>query len=151
MLLVYRRYYGTRLMLRMLVIFWAVMSAAGLATGGLFEAAGLVPHTRPTEVASEHFSWDYTSYLNIVFLVLFCVLYWAYRNRERLGGDSGYALDPVCGMQVEAARAPAAAVFDGGVVHFCSDHCRLRFEADPARFAAKTGRSEGAATRRARR
>ena len=40
LLLIYRRYYGTRLMLRLLAIFWAVMAAAGLITEVLFRAAG---------------------------------------------------------------------------------------------------------------
>src|ERR1039458_997955 len=94
LLLIYRRYYGTRLMVRMLVIFWGVMSVAGLVTELIFRAAGLVPAIRPTQVAPAHFSWDYTTCLNIVFLVFFAVLYWAYRSRARLGGDAGYALDP---------------------------------------------------------
>jgi len=137
LLLIYRRYYGTRLMLRMLVLFWGVMSVAGLITEGIFRAAGLVPTTRPTQIAPAHFSWNYTTYLNIVFLALFGLLYWAYRNRERLGGGGGYALDPVCGMQVEAANAPAVTDHAGRRVYFCSDRCRDRFEADPARFAAR--------------
>ncbi len=107
LLLIYRRYYGTRLMLRMLVVFWALMSTAGLLTELLFRAAGLVPTVRPTTVAPAHFSWNYTTYLNLIFLVLFGVLYWLYRNRERLGGGDRYARDPVCGMQVETAHAPA--------------------------------------------
>jgi hypothetical protein len=98
-----------------------------------------------------HFSWDYTTYLNVVFLALLVVLYCVYRNRARLGADAGYALDPVCGMQVEVASAPACAVHDGKVFYFCSDRCRSRFEADPARFSAKAGRPEGAATRPAHR
>ena len=91
LLLIYRRYYGTRLMLRMLVVFWALMSTAGLLTELLFRAAGLVPTMRPTTVAPAHFSWNYTTYLNLVFLALFGVLYWLYRNRERLGGGDRYA------------------------------------------------------------
>jgi len=142
LLLIYRRYYGTRLMLRMLAIFWGVMSAAGLITEGIFRAAGLVPTTRPTQVAPAHFSWDYTTYLNIVFLVLFGVLYWAYRNRLRLGGGGGYALDPVCGMQVQTANAPASVLHQGEQVSFCSDRCRLRFEGDPARFEGAVATSE---------
>ena len=133
LLLIYRRYYGTRLTLRMLAIFWGVMSTAGLITEGIFQAAGLVPTTRPTQVAPAHFSWNYTTYLNIAFLVVFGVLYWAYRNRERLGGGDGYALDPVCGMQVKTAEAPASAVHAGHTVYFCSDRCRGRFEAPPTR------------------
>jgi uncharacterized membrane protein YraQ (UPF0718 family)/YHS domain-containing protein len=133
LLLIYRRYYGTRLTLRMLTIFWAVMSLAGLATEGIFRAAGLVPTTRPVQVAPTHFSWDYTTYLNIVFLVLFALLFWAYRNREHLGGGRGYALDPVCGMQVETAHAPATAMRGDQRYYFCSDRCAERFAADPGR------------------
>ncbi len=43
LLMIYRRYYGTRLMLRMLAVFWALMSTAGLITEGIFRAVGLVP------------------------------------------------------------------------------------------------------------
>jgi YHS domain-containing protein/uncharacterized membrane protein YraQ (UPF0718 family) len=143
LLLVYRRYYGMKLTLRMLAIFWVVMATAGLLTEGIFLAAGIIPTTRPTTVAPAHFQWNYTTCLNIVFLALFGLLYWTYRNRERLGGGSGYALDPVCGMQVETANAPASVLHDGHPIHFCSDHCRHRFEADPARFA-KVPASAGA-------
>ena len=129
LLLIYRRYYGTRMTLRMLALFWAVMSTAGLITEGIFGAFGAIPSTRPATVAPARFQWDYTTYLNIVFLFLFGLLYWTYRNRERLGGGSGYALDPVCGMQVQTANAPASLVHDGHPVYFCSDHCRDRFAA----------------------
>ena len=133
LLLIYRRYYGTRLMLRMLVVFWALMSTAGLLTELLFRAAGLVPTTRPATVAPAHFSWNYTTYLNLVFLVLFGVLYWLYRNRARLGGGDRYARDPVCGMQVETAHAPASLEHDGRRYSFCSDRCAERFAAGSAR------------------
>jgi uncharacterized protein len=140
LLLIYRRYYGTRLMLRMLVVFWALMSTAGLLTELLFRAAGLVPTVRPTTVAPAHFSWNYTTYLNLVFLVLFGVLYWLYRNRERLGGSDRYARDPVCGMQVETALAPASLVHAGERHYFCSDRCAERFDTD--RRAAANGKGE---------
>ena len=128
LLLIYRRYYGTRLMVRMLALLWAVMSLAGLVTEGIFHAADLIPHTRPTQIAPDSFSWNYTTYLNLVFLVVFGVLYWAYRNRERLGGGQGTALDPVCGMQVTIANAPASLVHGGDRYSFCSDRCKERFE-----------------------
>jgi uncharacterized protein len=139
-LLIYRRYYGTRLTLRMLAIFWAVMATAGLITEGIFRAAGLVPTTRPAHIVPDHFSWNYTSYLNVVFLGLFGLLYWTYRNRERLGGGSGYALDPVCGMQVVMANAPAAAFHQGKRLYFCSDRCAEKFLAEPIRYS--DGQSE---------
>ncbi len=136
LLLIYRRYYGGRLTIRMLAVFWGVMSIAGLITEGLFKAAGLIPTTRPTVIAPSHFSWNYTTYLNIVFLALFGLLYWLYRNRMRLGGGDGYAIDPVCGMQVETANAPATLI-DGDVTHyFCSDHCRNRMADELSRPGA---------------
>jgi hypothetical protein len=123
LLMIYRRYYGAALMTRMLIVFWALMSTAGLLTELLFRAAGLVPTSRPVTVAPAHFSWNYTTYLNLIFLAVFAVLYWLYRNRERLGGDDRYTRDPVCGMQVEAALAPAALEHEGQRYSFCSDHC----------------------------
>jgi len=133
LLLIYRRYYGTRMTLRMLALFWAVMSTAGLITEGIFGALGAIPVARPTTIAPAHFQWNYTTYLNIIFLALFGLLYWTYRNRVRLGGGSGYARDPICGMQVQTANAPATLVRDGHAIYFCSDHCQHRFEAESDR------------------
>ncbi|HEY2552142.1 MAG TPA: permease [Streptosporangiaceae bacterium] len=127
LVLIYRQFYGRRLALRMLGVFWLTMSAAGLATEGLFRAAGLVPDARPGPVSATSFSWDYTSYLNIVFLVVLACLYLAYRSRPVLGGGSRHATDPVCGMQVETASAPATMLAGGERRYFCSDRCRERF------------------------
>ena len=124
LLLIYRRFYGTRLMLRMLALLWVVMSVAGLVTEGIFRAAGLIPHTRPTQIAPDGFSWNYTTYLNLIFLAVFGVLYWAYRNRERLGGGSGTALDPVCGMQVDDRQRTRIARPRRKPYSFCSDRCK---------------------------
>jgi uncharacterized protein len=129
LLLIYRRFYGTRTMLRMLTVFWAVMSAAGLITEVIFRAAGIVPAVRPTVIAPAHFGWNYTTYLNIAFLAVFGVLYWLYRNRDRLSGDAGSAEDPVCGMRVDRANAPATAGRNGQRVYFCSDRCAERYAA----------------------
>ncbi len=137
LLLIYRRYYGTRVMLRMLVVFWALMSTAGLLTELLFRAAGLVPTTRPATIAPAHFSWNYTTYLNLIFLVLFGLLYRLSRNQARLGSGDRYARDPVCGMQVETAHAPASLERDGRRYSFCSDRCAERFAAGPARRAVR--------------
>jgi uncharacterized protein len=141
LVLIYRKFYGTALALRMLAVFWAVMAAAGLATELLFKATGLIPGRRPVQIVAEHFAWNYTTVLNIIFLVVFAMLYWLYRNRRRLGGDNGYAIDPVCGMQVEKPSAPATSSAGGAQHWFCSDRCCERFEAEPRRFesAARAG------------
>ncbi len=109
LVLIYRKYYG------------------GLVVEGLFYALGWIPDTRPAQIVKTGFALNYTSVLNVLFLSLFGVLYWLYRNRERLGGGAGYAIDPVCGMQVETAHAPARAVLEGNTYYFCSEGCRDHF------------------------
>ncbi len=69
LLLIYRKYYGIPLTLRLLVVFWTVMSAAGLAVEYAFRGLGLVPTSRPGLVAMEGMRWDYTTVLNIIALV----------------------------------------------------------------------------------
>ncbi len=127
LLFIYRKLYGGRLTLRLLGIFWLVMSAAGLLTELIAKAAGLVPATRPTVIAPEHLSWNYTTILNIVFAVVAAGIYWLHRSKERFGGGVDVARDPVCGMQVDKAN-PGAMRHDGGhTTYFCSGHCRDRF------------------------
>src|SRR6202020_936563 len=98
LLLIYRRYYGTRLTLKLLAVFWATMSTAGLATEYLFTWAGIAPGAggRHAVTGAGVWGWNYTAFLNIAALAAFAGLYWLHRNRERLGGGAGYATDPVC-------------------------------------------------------
>lgn len=137
LILIYRRYYGAKLTLRLVGLFWAVMAGAGLIVEGIFSAVGLIPHHRPTRIVSTSFQWNYTSILNVVFLAIFAYLYWLYRNRERLGGGAGYSLDPVCSMQVRISDAPSHIERDGEHYWFCSGRCAERFESDPARYVGR--------------
>ncbi|HEY2579759.1 MAG TPA: permease [Streptosporangiaceae bacterium] len=127
LLFIYRKLYGGRLTLRLLGVFWLVMSAAGLVTEVVFKAAGLVPGARPAVIASDHLSWNYTTVLNIVFLAVLGGIYWLHRNKERFGGGRDSARDPVCGMQVERANPGAVLAEDGRTRYFCSGRCKERY------------------------
>ncbi|GAC1326901.1 MAG: hypothetical protein NVSMB17_00170 [Candidatus Dormibacteria bacterium] len=135
LILIYRKFYGWALTLRLVALMWTVMSIAGLVTEYLFQWIRLVPTSRPIQVVEPAFHWNYTTFLNLAFLVVAAGIFYLYKNRERLGGGDGYALDPVCGMQVETANAPARAQHQGQATYFCSDRCRDRFVANPGRFA----------------
>jgi uncharacterized protein len=124
LLVIYRKYYGTPLTLKLLAVFWATMSAAGLATEYLFRVAGLLPSRSATGISITHLGWNYTTVLDVIAAVGFAAVYWLYRTRPT---SERYAKDPVCGMQVEISHAPASAVHDGETVYFCSDHCAQRF------------------------
>ncbi|MGC8480315.1 MAG: permease [Acidimicrobiales bacterium] len=137
-LLIYKKQYGVRTALRMLSLFWLVMSIAGLLTQGVFTLLGWIPPIRPTKVASSAFGVNLTSLLDVLALGVLGVLYWLYRNRDRYGSQDRYAKDVVCAMQVEIANAPASMEFRGNVYYFCSEHCRDRFSTSPDRFLGKS-------------
>ena len=148
LLVIYRKYFGTAITLRLLATFWATMSLAGLAVEYLFLALSIPDPPRPTMIVPTRFSWDYTSILNIIAVIGFGALYWMYRNRDT-SGPQRYAKDPVCGMQVEIEHAPASRRHDGHTVYFCSDHCAHRFDDEPARFletSSSTTDSESSST-----
>jgi Cu+-exporting ATPase len=45
--------------------------------------------------------------------------------------------DPVCGMQVEPAKAAGKSEYKGQTYYFCSDYCKRRFDAAPESFLKK--------------
>jgi uncharacterized membrane protein YraQ (UPF0718 family) len=71
---IYRKYYGTAMMLTLLGTFYAAMIAAGYLVELIFGAASLIPSQRRATVMQSSISWNYTTWLNIVFLVLAALL-----------------------------------------------------------------------------
>jgi uncharacterized membrane protein YraQ (UPF0718 family) len=57
-----------------LVTFYATMVLAGYVVEVLFQVLHLVPTERNATVLEPHISWNYTTWLNIVFLVLAAAL-----------------------------------------------------------------------------
>jgi len=78
---IYRRYYGRRMAVFIFVTFYASMASAGLLVELLFDALGITPTERNAKVETAELSWNYTTYLNIVFLALGAVLVWRYFRR----------------------------------------------------------------------
>ena len=69
-LVIYRKYYGTKMMLFILGTFYATMVAAGYLVELLFGGLGLIPIERNAKVVEASIQWNYTTVLNIVFLIL---------------------------------------------------------------------------------
>ena len=47
---------------------------------------------------------------------------------------TGLVIDPVCGMQVDPARAAGSREYNGKTYYFCSSHCKQKFDRDPKQF-----------------
>jgi len=125
LLFIYRRFYGTRMALRLFLLLWLVMSTAGVLIDLLFNALGAVPTSRHTPAMSGQFSMGWTLALNIVATLLLAAI-WLIARRATTDLES--ARDPICGMTVDIT-APVALRERGGVTYyFCSLRCAERFD-----------------------
>ncbi|MFG3283362.1 permease [Streptomyces sp. NPDC048111] len=71
---IYRKYYGARTALFLLGTFYAAMVLAGYVVEFVFSGLGLVPDSGAAALPQGGVSWNYTTWLNIVFLLLGAVL-----------------------------------------------------------------------------
>ncbi|HLW60585.1 MAG TPA: permease [bacterium] len=71
---IYRKYYGTRMALYLLVTSYAAIVTAGVAVDLLFRVLGLTPTARHAVVLDARIALNSTSILNLIFLLLAAVL-----------------------------------------------------------------------------
>lgn len=71
---IYRKYYGGRVALYILGVFYLTMAAAGYLIELLFGALGIIPTNRAVSAIAQGPSLNYTSVLNIVFLGVALIL-----------------------------------------------------------------------------
>ncbi|MGZ3666651.1 MAG: permease [Ktedonobacterales bacterium] len=82
---IYRRYYGGRVALYILVTFYVTMALAGYFVEIVFGALGIIPTNRTVSAVTEGVTFNYTSVLNIIFLLVAAVLVWRFL---RTGGPA---------------------------------------------------------------
>jgi len=45
--------------------------------------------------------------------------------------------DPVCGMQVDPAKAAGKSEYQGKIYYFCNPACKRKFDANPDQYASQ--------------
>jgi uncharacterized protein len=75
---IYRKYYGLRMTGFILATFYTAMAVAALIVEAVFAALGLIPTERQAQVVEASISWNYTTWLNIIFLILAALLFWRF-------------------------------------------------------------------------
>jgi uncharacterized membrane protein YraQ (UPF0718 family) len=75
---IYRRYYGWRMALYLLLTSYAAIVLAGFGIGGAFQLLGLVPAHHFVAAFQTAPSWNYTTFLNMAALLLLAVLGWRF-------------------------------------------------------------------------
>ncbi|MGG2461210.1 permease [Streptomyces sp. RGM 3693] len=73
-LTIYRKYYGVRMALFLLVTFYVAIVVAGYVVEFVFGGLGLVPDQARARIPQEGVTLNYTTWLNIAFLVLAAAL-----------------------------------------------------------------------------
>ncbi len=136
-LIVYRKYYGTRYAVRITALMFVTMVLAALIIDLLFGGLGLIPGgPRPTRTDMfGSVSLNYKLALNLLGVVIFGALFWLTARRG--------ATDPVCGMKVDRAKAITQQI-GGETYYFCSEHCLDAFEPDHAHDLHQTSSAEHA-------
>jgi hypothetical protein len=99
---IYRRYYGLKAAAVLFLLFYASMAIAGYVVELVFGAAHLIPARSAARMIGHGLSWNYTTWLNLGFLVLAALLFWRFL---RTGGPQ---------MLRHMEHAPAE-----GDVHHC--------------------------------
>jgi uncharacterized protein len=73
-LAIYRKYYGLRMAAFLAATFYAAMVVAGYVVELAFGGLGLIPSQSTAKIPDQGVSWDYTTFLNIAFLILAATL-----------------------------------------------------------------------------
>ena len=132
LVLIYRKYYGTKVAVKLALAFWLIMSLSGLLTEGIFSVLKITPAVSHHHMMMNHFGFNYTTILNIIALGVAIWVYWMYRGRS--SEDSEFAKDFVCGMQVRVADAPASTEYNGKMYYFCMQRCKESFLESPEKY-----------------
>jgi uncharacterized protein len=112
-LIIYRKYYGTRAMLVIAGSFYATMVAAGYFIEIVFGALHLVPSGRAAQIVESHVSLNYTTVLNTVFLAIGAILVWRF---ARTGGRMMLRMmggKPDLGSEMQAGDGNHSSVHHG--------------------------------------
>ena len=127
LVLIYKKFYGTKLSLKLVAVFWFTMSLSGFLTEKIFDLAGALPKHHALVAHASRIGNNFTSWMNLVALLLSIAIIALYLTRNK-GEDSPYAKDPICGMQVEKATAAATYEHAGVMYYFCAPGCMDSFK-----------------------
>ena len=146
---IYRKYYGGRTSLYLLAISYVAMALAGFVIGGAFQLFGLAPTNHHITVFETQPTWNYTSFLDIAFLLVMAVLAWRFvttggvemlrAHSHRPDEHTTMVKDPVCGMTVDPHQTAHRSVHDGQTYYFCSAGCKESFDKDPGKYLSRPG------------
>jgi len=126
LVLIYKKFYGVKLSMKLVAVFWFTMSVSGFLTEKLFNLFNVLPTHHALMLHASHIGNNFTSWMNLIALIVSMAIIFLYKTRNS-GIASAYAKDVICGMQVEKNIAAATLVLDGQTLYFCAPSCKESF------------------------
>jgi hypothetical protein len=84
LILIYRKYYGTKAALYITAVLFISMVSAGIIVDLLFGTLGLIPTVRPpSAIAEASFQWNYTTWLDFAAILLCGWFVWIHFRKEK--------------------------------------------------------------------
>jgi uncharacterized membrane protein YraQ (UPF0718 family) len=77
---IYRKYYGLKMAGFLFATFYVAMAVAALIVELVFDGFALIPPERTARVVEASITWNYTTWLNVAFVVLAGFLVWRFLN-----------------------------------------------------------------------
>ncbi len=127
LILIYKKFFGAKITVRLVLVFWFVMSLSGLITQALFNALGATPMRMSMGQMQSHFANNANTWLNAVALLVLIAVYVTYKVGQRRPASESFAKDPICGMQVAVSTASAVLELGDETYYFCCDGCKQKF------------------------
>jgi hypothetical protein len=92
LILIYRKYYGTKAALYITAILFVSMVIAGIIVDLLFGLLGLIPTVRPpSAIAEASFQWNYTTWLDFAAILLCGWFVWIHFKSRKQTGEHEHA------------------------------------------------------------
>src|SRR5665213_1721195 len=108
---IYRKYYGGRMSLYLLAASYLAMALAGFLVGGAFQLLGLAPTNHHVTLFETQPSWNYTTFLDIGFVLLMAVMAWRFITTGGVEMLRAHARRP--DTQAQPVGHPAGAAHQG--------------------------------------
>ncbi len=127
LIIIYKKFFGAKITVRLVLVFWFVMSLSGLVTQAVFKAFGAIPMRMSMGQMQSHFANNLNTWLNAIALLVLIAVYVTYKVGQRGPASESFAKDPICGMQVAVSTASAVLELGDETYYFCCDGCKQMF------------------------
>lgn len=141
---IYRKYYGKRMSIYLLIVSFISMALAGFLIEIIFQTMGIVPAHGQVVILESKPTLNYTTILNLISIMLIVVLGWKFLQtggsamlaamETPVKNDEHNIKDLICGMMVNSRETKEKVTYKSITYYFCSSGCKETFKENPEKY-----------------